>query len=77
MLVATASGYILEWTGSYMSLFIMAGSMYLIALAIIHLLLPRMSRRRGCDQLAGLLQHDIGAPLAAFGRDGRLHLVAG
>ncbi len=46
MVVATASGFILEWTGSYMPLFIMAGSMYLIALAFIHLLLPRMSPAR-------------------------------
>ncbi len=43
MLVATASGYILEWTGSYMSLFIIAGSMYLIALAIIHILSPKLT----------------------------------
>jgi ACS family hexuronate transporter-like MFS transporter len=43
MLVATAAGYILEWTGSYMSLFILAGSMYLLALAIIHLLVPKLA----------------------------------
>ncbi len=42
MLVATAAGFILEITGSYLSLFIMAGSMYLIALGIIHLLAPRL-----------------------------------
>lgn len=42
MLVATASGFILEWTGSYMSLFIMAGSMYLLALAVIHRLVPTL-----------------------------------
>jgi MFS transporter, ACS family, hexuronate transporter len=43
MLVATAAGFILELTGSYMSLFIMAGSMYLIALAIIHFLVPKLA----------------------------------
>lgn len=43
MLVATAAGFILEFTGSYMSLFIMAGSMYLIALAVIHFLVPKLA----------------------------------
>ena len=42
MFVATAAGYILQITGSYYSLFVIAGSMYLIALAIIHLLAPRL-----------------------------------
>jgi MFS transporter, ACS family, hexuronate transporter len=42
MLVATASGFILQWTGSYLSLFIMAGSMYLVALAVIQWLAPRL-----------------------------------
>jgi MFS transporter, ACS family, hexuronate transporter len=42
MFVATAAGFILEFTGSYYSLFLIAGSMYLIALLIIHLLVPRL-----------------------------------
>jgi ACS family hexuronate transporter-like MFS transporter len=42
MFVATAAGYVLEITGSYYSLFLIAGSMYLIALAVIHLLAPRL-----------------------------------
>lgn len=42
MLVATAAGFILQLTGSYISLFIMAGSMYLIALAIIQFLAPKL-----------------------------------
>jgi MFS transporter, ACS family, hexuronate transporter len=42
MFVATAAGYILQITGSYYSLFLIAGSMYLIALGIIHLLVPRL-----------------------------------
>ncbi len=41
-MIATISGYILEVTGSYMLLFVMAGSMYLIALFIIQLLVPKM-----------------------------------
>ncbi len=36
-------GYILEWTGSYVVIFIVAGTMYLIALAIIHLLVPTLT----------------------------------
>jgi ACS family hexuronate transporter-like MFS transporter len=42
MLLAATAGYILEFTGSYMSLFIMAGSMYVIALVLIHLLTPKL-----------------------------------
>ncbi len=40
MLIATATGYLLEWTGSYVPIFCMAASAYLVALAIIHLLVP-------------------------------------
>jgi len=42
MLIAKIVGYVLEWTGSYLPVFIIAGSMYLIALLFIHLLVPRM-----------------------------------
>lgn len=40
MLMASATGYLLEATGSYKILFIIAASMYGIALMIIHLLVP-------------------------------------
>jgi ACS family hexuronate transporter-like MFS transporter len=40
MLLATSAGFLLEWTGSYMTLFIISGSVYLIALFIINLLVP-------------------------------------
>ena len=36
-------GFILEWTGSYVPIFIIAGCMYLLSLAIIHLLAPRLA----------------------------------
>lgn len=39
---AQSTGYILQSTGSYWPLFIMAGSAYLVALAIIQLLIPHM-----------------------------------
>lgn len=42
MFVAKAAGYILEWTGSYWLLFIIAGSAYLLALAVLHLLVPKL-----------------------------------
>jgi ACS family hexuronate transporter-like MFS transporter len=42
MLIATFTGFLLEATGSYLPVFIMAGSAYLLALAIVHLLVPRL-----------------------------------
>jgi ACS family hexuronate transporter-like MFS transporter len=42
MLVASGTGLLLEWTGSYVPLFIITGSVYLIALLIIHLLVPHL-----------------------------------
>ena len=40
--MAKAAGYILEWTGSYWPLFIMAGSVYGVALVVIHALAPKL-----------------------------------
>ena len=40
MLMATATGHLLEATGSYKSIFIVAASMYGLALVLIHLLVP-------------------------------------
>jgi ACS family hexuronate transporter-like MFS transporter len=42
MLIATFTGFLLEFTGSYVPVFIMAGSAYLLALLLIHLLAPRL-----------------------------------
>lgn len=42
MVIAKVVGYILQWTGSYVPIFIIAGSAYLVALLIIHLLSPAM-----------------------------------
>jgi len=42
MVIAKVVGYILEWTGSYVPIFILAGSAYLIALLFIHLLAPTL-----------------------------------
>jgi MFS transporter, ACS family, hexuronate transporter len=45
MIVAPAIGYWLDFShGAYGPLFVAAGSMYLIALAIIHLLVPRLGK---------------------------------
>ena len=47
MLVAPAVGYWLDWSHqAYGPLFVVAGSMYLLALAIIHLLVPRIENPR-------------------------------
>jgi ACS family hexuronate transporter-like MFS transporter len=42
MLIATLAGFVLELTGSYITLFIISGSVYLIALLIIHRLVPSL-----------------------------------
>jgi len=41
MVAAKATGYVLEWTGSYVLLFAGASVAYLIALLVIHLINPR------------------------------------
>jgi ACS family hexuronate transporter-like MFS transporter len=42
MLISKIVGYILQWTGSYVPIFIIAGSAYLLALLVIHLLTPKL-----------------------------------
>ena len=42
MFIATAAGFILEFTGSYQILFIIAGTLYLLALFIINLVVPEI-----------------------------------
>ena len=42
MLIATFIGFLLQATGSYVPVFLMAGSAYLLALAIVHHLVPRL-----------------------------------
>jgi ACS family hexuronate transporter-like MFS transporter len=42
MLIAKLTGYILEATGSYVPVFLIAASAYLIALAVIHALVPKL-----------------------------------
>jgi MFS transporter, ACS family, hexuronate transporter len=42
MLIAKIVAYMLQWTGSYMVPFLIAGSAYLAALACIHVLAPRL-----------------------------------
>src|SRR5271165_4617690 len=40
MFAAKAVGYILQWTGSYVSVFVVAGFTYLVAFALVQLLAP-------------------------------------
>ena len=42
MIFSATAGYLLEWTGSYLTLFYISASAYLVALAIMHLLVPKM-----------------------------------
>jgi ACS family hexuronate transporter-like MFS transporter len=42
MIMARYVGHVLETVGSYAPVFIWAGSAYLVALAIVHLLLPKL-----------------------------------
>ena len=42
MLISTFTGFLLQSTGSYLPVFIMAGSAYLLALAVVHVLAPRL-----------------------------------
>ncbi len=46
MLMAKYAGYVLENVGSYTPIFLLIGSMYLIALLIIHILIPRLEPAR-------------------------------
>jgi len=40
MLIADLVGHVLQWTGSYLIPFLLAGSAYLVALTVIHILVP-------------------------------------
>jgi ACS family hexuronate transporter-like MFS transporter len=42
MLIATFTGFLLETTGSYVPVFLMASSAYLLALAVVHALAPSL-----------------------------------
>jgi len=44
LFIATFTGWVLQVSGSYLPMFIIAGSVYLIALLVIHLLVPRLQR---------------------------------
>ena len=50
LLFAKITGYVLEWTGSYLSVFIIAGFAYLVALAIIQALVPRLDPAEFAEQ---------------------------
>jgi ACS family hexuronate transporter-like MFS transporter len=42
LLIATVVGHVLQWTGSYMVPFLIAGSAYLIALGLVQILSPHL-----------------------------------
>ena len=43
MMIATFIGFLLQATGSYVPVFLLAGSAYLLALVVVHLLVPRLA----------------------------------
>jgi MFS transporter, ACS family, aldohexuronate transporter len=44
MVLALTAGYILQWFHSYVALFVIAGVMHPLAMAVVHLLIPRIER---------------------------------
>jgi len=42
MLIAKITGYVLQYTGSYVPVFLIAASAYLITLLVVHLIVPRL-----------------------------------
>jgi ACS family hexuronate transporter-like MFS transporter len=42
MAIAKTIGYVLQWTGSYRIPFVIASGSYLVGVAVIHLLSPRL-----------------------------------
>jgi MFS transporter, ACS family, hexuronate transporter len=46
MLISTFTGFLLQATGSYVPVFLMAGSAYLLALAVVHALAPKLEPAR-------------------------------
>jgi MFS transporter, ACS family, hexuronate transporter len=42
MFLSTGAGFLLELTGSYMVLFIISGSAYLLALLVFQILVPKI-----------------------------------
>jgi ACS family hexuronate transporter-like MFS transporter len=46
MLIAEVVAHILQWTGSYAIPFLIAGSAYLVALAVMQLLAPKLEAVR-------------------------------
>jgi len=53
MLVATFTGFLLQFTGSYVPLFVMASSAYLLALLAIHVLVPKLEPAEIVQDAAG------------------------
>jgi ACS family hexuronate transporter-like MFS transporter len=46
MLIAKVTGYLLQTTGSYLPVFVIAGTTYLVTLGFVHLLSPRLEPAR-------------------------------
>jgi ACS family hexuronate transporter-like MFS transporter len=44
--IASVVGHVLQWTGSYKVPFLIAGAAYLLALAVVNALVPKMEPAR-------------------------------
>lgn len=51
LFIATVVGHVLQWTGSYRVPFLISGLAYLLALAIIHALVPRLAPAKITDEM--------------------------
>lgn len=48
--IATVVGHVLQWTGSYMVPFVIAGFAYLLALGVIHILSPKLEPAKVAEE---------------------------
>jgi ACS family hexuronate transporter-like MFS transporter len=61
MLISTVVGLLLQLTGSYAPVFLLAGSAYLVALLVVHLLAPRLQPAM-LDAAPALIPPRAGSP---------------
>src|SRR5947207_1944600 len=87
MIMQAVSGVIKEVTGSYVVMFIIAGTVYVLAVVCIHLLAPRLQRVEEADLqtkpmprgvtafISGVLGFVVGVPLSFLFQDQSLSLA--
>lgn len=58
MLISTVVGLLLQFTGSYVPVFLLAGSAYLVALVVVQILVPRLEPARLGDGIAVAIERE-------------------